>query len=184
MKKVAVLFAQGFEEAEAIIIVDIIRRAGIVCDMVGLEENVVGCYKTSICMDKLLNEDLVDYDMIVLPGGLPGAYYLRDCELLISYIQEMERQGKWIAGICAGVLALEKAGVLEGKNFTAFPGLKNTIKKGNFLDELVVKDKNIITSQGPATTFLFSYILMEALGRDTEILKENMLYKKVFGAER
>ncbi len=184
MKKAAVLFANGFEEAEAITIVDILRRGKIRCDMIGLEETVTGCYGARICMDKVLSQEVTEYDMIVLPGGLPGAYHLRDCEELISYIQEMNRLGKWIAGICAGVLALERAGVLSEKNYTAYPGLKGSIKEGNFLDQPVVTDHNLITSQGPATTWAFAYTLAEALGGDSAVLKESMLYDRLTGGTR
>ncbi|MCF0108803.1 MAG: DJ-1/PfpI family protein [Erysipelotrichaceae bacterium] len=181
MTKVAVLFAPGFEEGEALTIVDIMRRANIACDIVGFEEVVEGCHQISVKADVLLNDHLADdYDMVVLPGGLPGATNLRDNETVISAIQKMNKEGKWVAAMCAAPLALERAGVLEGKRFTAYVGYDEKIHQGTFCEDKVVVDGNLVTSRGPATAYAFAYKLVDVLGGDSLTVKNRMVYFNAF----
>lgn len=92
MAKVGVIFAQGFEEIEALTPVDVLRRAGIECDMIGLtDQTVTGSHAIPVLMDKAFDGSLSDYDMIVLPGGLPGAHHLRDHEGLIAALQKKQQ---------------------------------------------------------------------------------------------
>lgn len=182
MKKIAVLVASGFEEIETIGIVDILRRGELHCDLVGLENVVTGAHGISIQCDKVIDDKISqEYDMIVLPGGRPGADNLRDNDLIIKAIKDMNDENKWIAAICAAPIALERAGVLEDKNFTAYPGYDEIIKSGNYKEDIVVVDGKIITSRGPATVFEFSYSLLDLLGVDTSHLREDMLYNFLLG---
>ena len=98
MKKVATILANGFEEIEALTIVDVLRRAGIDCDLVGMEETVTGSHQITVEVDRLWNGDLSDYDGIFLPGGMPGAANLRDNPELIAALQEESRKGdsRWV----------------------------------------------------------------------------------------
>lgn len=177
MKKIAVLVAPGFEEIETIGIVDILRRGKVHCDLVGLENVVTGSHGISVKCDKIIDNKISrDYDMIVLPGGRPGADNLRDNDLVIKAIKDMNDENKWIAAICAAPIVLERAGILEDKNYTAYPGFDKEIKEGNFKEDIVVVDGKIITSRGPATVFEFSYSLLDLLGVDTSHLREDMLY--------
>lgn len=180
-KKVAVLLADGFEEGEALFIVDIMRRAGIGCDMVSIKEEIVeGGHGITVKADKLIKDAEKDrYDMIVLPGGLPGADYLRDCEEVIKWVQDFANDNKkYIAAICAAPQVLAKAGVVKDRKITSYPSEKyrQILKDAQYTEEIVVVDSNIITSRGPATTMPFAYKLVEILDGDSELLKEGMLY--------
>ena len=117
----------------------------------------------------------------MLPGGLPGATNLRDDEKVITTLKKMNSDGKIVAAICAAPIALERAGVLEGKEFTAYPGAGENIKGGKFKEELVVKDGNVITSRGPATSMEFAFIIAEALGVNADEQIKGTLWDKVTG---
>jgi len=185
MKKVAVILAEGFEEGEAITIVDIIRRAHIECHMFSISETMVrGSHDIVVKADYIINESVKDYDMIVLPGGMPGATNLRDDERVIALIKEMSQANKFIAAMCAAPIVLAKAGVLEHKNFTAYVGYNNKIEtSGTFLEDSVVVDGNLVTSRGPATAYAFAYSLVDVLGGDSLAVKNRMVYFNAFDAE-
>lgn len=182
MKKAAVMIAPGFEEGEAINIIDILRRAGVDCESVSLEgKQVTGSHNITIMCDRELSKDITGYDMIVLPGGLPGAVNLRDSDLLMDVVRDMDKAGKFVCAICAAPIALERAGVLGDRTWTAYVGYEEKIKAGTFCGDEVVVDGNVITSRGPATVFAFAYRLAEALGCDVSQLKEKMLYNFAMG---
>jgi 4-methyl-5(b-hydroxyethyl)-thiazole monophosphate biosynthesis len=180
--KAAVLLGDGFEEGEATTIIDILRRAGISCDAIGLTDSIVmGGHDIAVKADKLFDGDLESYALIVIPGGLPGATNLRDDDRLITAIQKAALANRTIAAICAGPIVLERAGLLKDLRFTAYPGYENRIgAEGHFVDELVVIDRNLITSRGPATAYAFAYALVEHLGFDAKAVKERMLYASAF----
>ena len=181
MTKAAVIFADGCEEGEALTIVDIFRRAEIQCDMVGLgSDEITGAHDIVMRTDKILNEDLKDYDMVILPGGYGGAAAMRDCGELIGYLQEMNQAGKKIAAICAAPIALERAGLLDGKKFTCYPSTGETIHSGTRLNDKIVVDGNLITSQGPATAYAFAYKCVDELGGDSLTVKKRMVYFNAF----
>lgn len=179
MSKVAIILAPGFEEIEALTTVDILRRASIECDIVGFSEDVEGAHAITVKTDKVLDDSLSEYHLIILPGGMPGAANLRDNEKVIQALKKMNEENKPVAAICAAPIVLEKAGLLEGKNYTAFPGFEDEINSGNHKEDLVVIDGNIVTSRGPATAFDFAYTLVDFLGGNSEKLKEEMLYSKL-----
>lgn len=184
MKKVAVLLANGFEEIEALTVVDVLRRAKIECDMVSIEkENVSGSHNIEVKADKLFGEDIKNFDMIVLPGGLPGAENLANDERVIQTLRTFNNdKTKYIAAICASpALVLPIAEIESDKYVTSYPDsdYEERLKKGNYVDELVVVDGNLITSRGPATTLLFAYKLVDILGKDSNVLKEGMLWNKL-----
>ena len=181
-KRGAVLLTEGFEEGEAITIIDILRRAGIACDGLGLNDRVVtGGHGITVKADKLFDSSLLEYDLIVIPGGLPGATNLRDDDRLIEAIKTAEKAGKTIAAICVGPIVLERAGLLKDHQFTAYPGYENKIvAEGYFKDELVIIDRHIITSRGPATAYAFAYALVDYLGYDAKTVQERMLYDAAF----
>lgn len=184
MKKAAVIIAPGFEEGEALTIIDIIRRAGIVCDSVGLTELVVtGAHDITMKCDKVLSMEICGCDMIVLPGGIPGATNLRDSDLLMEVLKKMNRVGKYVCAMCAAPIALERAGVLDGKRFTAYVGYDQKINTGTFLEDEVVIDGNVVTSRGPATAYGFAYKLAGLLGGDAEAVQKRMLFDHAFKKE-
>ena len=180
MPKVAVILANGFEEIEALTVVDVLRRANITCHMVGFEDTVTGSHAIQVQTDRVFDGNLSEYDMIVLPGGMPGSTHLRDNESLISELQKFEEIGKKVAAICAAPIALNQAGLLEGRNFTCYDGVQEQIANGHYHKETVVVDGNVITSRGPATALAFAYHLVETLGGDAESLKNGMLYTDLF----
>ena len=183
MAKVAVILADGFEEIEALTVVDVLRRANITCHMVGFEAQVTGSHAIQVQADRVFDGDLSEYDMIVLPGGMPGSANLRDHELLIAELQKCEQIGKKLAAICAAPIVLNRAGLLKDKMFTCYDGVQEQIADGHYRKETVVVDGHLITSRGPATALAFAYNLVEQLGGDANALREAMLYRDVFGID-
>lgn len=181
MKKVAVFLAEGFETIEALATVDVLRRAGIKCDTVSIQgEYVKSAQDVVVKADKLIDNSINDYDMVVCPGGLPGAEYLSKDERVLEVIRKfVVDENKYVAAICASpAMVLSAAGIEEGRYITSYPGddLENLLDKSNYVEELVVIDGNLITSRGPATTLLFAYKLVDILGGDSSKLKEGMLW--------
>ena len=177
MRKVAVLMAEGFEESETLTIVDILRRAGIHCNTFGFEEGFVkGMHKIYVKADRLFDETIKDYDVLVLPGGRPGGANLKDNPDVIEMVRYFDSRDKYIAAMCSGTVVLSDAGVINGKQVTGYTGYAEKLKGGIFKEDVVVFDKNIITSQGPATPFPFAYKIAEVLGEDVSQMKEKMLY--------
>jgi len=181
MKKIAVLLASGFEEIEALSVVDVLRRAEFHCDMVSVssELEVSGAHDIVVRADKLFDDSLINYDMVVLPGGMPGATNLRDDERVITLVQQFAQESsKYIAAICAAPIVLAKADIVKGKRLTSYPApeIAELFTEANYLSEQVVVDDNIITSRGPATALLFAYTLVDILGGDSMKLQEEMLF--------
>lgn len=171
MARVLVPLAQGCEELEAITITDLLVRAGIEVITAGLDGQTV---KASRGMTLVPDTDLdtalqQDYDMIVLPGGLPGADHLNNDPRIQQCIKTMAASGKTIAAICAAPKVLARAGLLDNKRATAYPGTLEKLKLASttLTSDAVVSDGNIITSRGPGTAMDFSLVLIEKLvGRE------------------
>lgn len=181
MKKVAVLVAPGFEEGETLTIVDILRRASIECDMIGLTEVVTGGHDITVRCDKVLYPNLSeDYEMVVLPGGYEGAVNLRDDDRVIAILKEMQRANKYIAAMCAAPIVLERANLLENKDYTAYVDYDKKIASGHYKEDIVVVDGKLITSRGPATAYAFSYALVDILGGESAAVKDRMVYYNAF----
>lgn len=178
--KVAVIFASGMEESEGLTIVDIIRRANITCDIVGLEELVTGAHQVVMKADRVLDTDVTSYDMIVLPGGYGGVDRMYESDTLLQVLKTMNEEGKYIAAMCAAPVVLEKAGLLENKNYTAYVGYDKKINAGTYTGEKVVIDGNIITGKGPAFAYAFAYKLVDVLGGDSLAVKNRMVYFNAF----
>jgi 4-methyl-5(b-hydroxyethyl)-thiazole monophosphate biosynthesis len=161
--RLIVPLAEGFEEIEAVAIIDVLRRANIKVDVVGVEDEIVaGRNGIKILCDKIISDvKPEDYDGIVLPGGNPGYKNLENNQQVINFIKYFNSKGKIIAAICAAPTILEKIGILEGKKATCFPSMKDKIR--NFVDEKVVVDDNIITSQGPGTAIEFALEIVKSL---------------------
>ena len=181
MKKAVLILAPGFEEIEALATVDILRRGNVACDIIGFGEQVEGAHGIKVQADAILSEKIMDADMIIFPGGSLGAENLREHEGLIAMTQKMAAQGKYIAAICAAPTVLERANLLEGKKYTAYPGFEIEIQQGTYHTDNVVVDGNIITSRGPATVYAFAYRLLDLLGGDSAAVKDDMLYADAFG---
>lgn len=167
MSHVLVPLAQGCEELEAITITDLLVRAGITVTTCGLDDQPVKASRgitiipdTSI--DKVLNQS---FDLIVLPGGLPGADHLRDNAQIQTLLKKQAADNKYIAAICAAPKALAQAGVLEGKKATSFPGVLAALDNPNIdISENAVEiDGNVITSRSAGTAMEFALSLIELL---------------------
>lgn len=179
MKKVCVLLAEGFEEIEALTVSDIMRRAKVECDLVSIGEKYVkSSHGLVIEADKIFDESM-EYDLVVLPGGMPGAANLRDDERVIRFIKNQNKSQKLIGAICAAPIVLGRADLTEDRDITSYPGYEDELPNCNYLEDAVVVDKNIITSRGPATAMEFSYKLLEKLGYSYEVgnISSGMLYE-------
>lgn len=177
MKKIAVLFKEGYEEVEALTPVDILRRANVQVDMIGMDSDMVtSSHQITIKMDKVFDESIDEYDGIVLPGGLPGSTNLRDDERITDLIKNFFDNGKLVAAICAGPIALAKAGVLKDKVCTCAPGFEDQLTGANYQEAIVQIDGNVITGKGPAAALEFGYSILEYLGYDASALRQGMQY--------
>ena len=165
--RVLVPLAQGCEELEAITIIDLLRRAGIEVTSAGLDAGSVTASRgVTLIPDTDLESALEsDYDMIVLPGGLPGADHLNKDERIKSVLKKMSDHDKYIAAICAAPKVLANVGVLAGKTATSYPGFLDGLGLSDttLSDEAVVRDGKVITSRGPGTAMDFALELIEVL---------------------
>ncbi len=165
--RVLVPLAQGCEELEAVTIIDLLRRAGIEVISAGLD---TGSITASRGVTRIPDTDLEsalkgDYDMIVLPGGLPGADHLDNDERIRSVLKKMADNGKYTAAICAAPKVLANAGVLAGKTATSYPGFLDSLGLSDttLSSEAVVRDGKVVTSRGPGTAIDFALELIEVL---------------------
>jgi len=165
--KVLVPLAQGCEELEAVTVIDLLRRAQIEVVTAGLDKKTVTASRgVRLVPDTDLDTALKqDYDMVILPGGLPGADHLDRDPRLRSLLQKMAAGNKYITAICAAPKALANAGVLEGKRATAYPGVLDhmNLPRTKVTRDAVVVDDHIITSRGPGTAMDFALTLIEVL---------------------
>jgi 4-methyl-5(b-hydroxyethyl)-thiazole monophosphate biosynthesis len=167
MAHVLVPLADGAEELETVTVIDLLRRAGVTVAVAGLKSGVVKCSRGTIIQpDTTLDAALAqDYDMVVLPGGQPGATHLEQDPRIGTLLKRMSAQHKYTAAICAAPKVLAVAGLLDGKCATSFPG---AIDPHQFprvqLEELaVVADGKVVTSRGPGTAMDFALQLIELL---------------------
>lgn len=178
--KVAVILANGFETLEGLTVVDILRRAEVECNTFALEgTEVITSHNIKVQADKnIMDEVINDYDFIVLPGGMPGSINLRDNERVINLIKEFNSKKKWVCAICAGPIALGKAGVIDGKKVTCYPGFEDQLGGCNYKEDLVVTDGNIITGRGPAAAIPFAFEILSKISEEkVDIIKNAMLFE-------
>jgi 4-methyl-5(b-hydroxyethyl)-thiazole monophosphate biosynthesis len=158
--------ADGFEEIEAICVIDILRRAEIEVVTAGLKDGLAeGSHKVKVLPDTTLEKiDYRDFDGLVLPGGSPGFINLGNDERILNMAREMDRAGKCVAAICAAPSVLIKAKVLQGRKATVSPSGKTQVAAcADFREDRVVVDKNLITSRAPGTAVEFALKLVEVL---------------------
>jgi 4-methyl-5(b-hydroxyethyl)-thiazole monophosphate biosynthesis len=177
MSKVILFLADGFEEIEAITVVDVLRRADIKCDICGLNSiNIKGAHGIEVKCDKIFKDiSESEYDVVVLPGGMPGAKNLKENSGVVSLVSSFYKQGKIVAAICAAPIVLDEAGIIKGKTITSYPDLE--LGQCNYVEQVVAEDKNIVTSRGPATTIYFALKLVEKLvgNKKADELKSEMM---------
>lgn len=177
--KVAIFFGTGYEEIEALAVVDVLRRADIQITMVGVNgDRVTSSRGITICMDKKI-EDIVidDYDMLVLPGGIPGVDNLYANSTLTQTIKNFKMQNKWLAAICAAPSILGKLGVLQQEKATCYPGFEDTLDGCEYIDQSVVCSNHIITAKGAGVSLDFAFKILEVIkGKEVvEGLRKGMM---------
>lgn len=184
MKKALIFMANGFEEIEAVTIVDILRRAGVHVDICSIheEKEVNGAHGITVKADLLLGElaDIESYDALISPGGLPGSTNLRDNRKVVELFQSFyDREEKIIASICAAPIILKKAGIAAQISGTCYPGFESQVGFKEYVKEALVPDKNVITSMGPATALSLAIKLVERLlGEDAaKSIEEETLFR-------
>jgi len=183
MAKVLVPLAQGCEELEAVTIIDLLVRAEVDVITASLDDNLVITASRGVqliaqtSLDKVLDQP---FDLIVLPGGLPGADYLKQDPRIIKLLQQTHAEGGWVAAICAAPKVLVEAGLLDHKQATSYPGVidQNPAVGMQYLDQPVVEDGNVVTSKGPGTAMAFTLTLIERLmGSEKRLLVESGLQR-------
>jgi len=177
---VYVHLADGFEEIEALTVVDVLRRAGIETKMVSVtgDRTVRGAHGIAVAADLLFQEaDYEKCEMIVLPGGMPGTNNLAKHEGLAKQLSAFAQNGKWLAAICAAPSILGRLSLLKGRRATCYPGYENQLTGATFTEEKVVQDGRIVTSRGAGTAMEFSLALAELLkdGQTSASLRKAMI---------
>ena len=168
-KRILVLLAPGFEELEAVAVIDILRRAGLEVISAGtISGPITSARNVAILPDKLLDEVTEDvFDLIVLPGGLDGTENLAKDQRVIKMLQKQLGSGRAIGAICAAPTILDRHGLAQGKTITCHPTCREAIQKARLSEDRVVLDGLLVTSQGPGTAIEFALNLVELLmGRD------------------
>ncbi|RUS81019.1 hypothetical protein EGW08_011224 [Elysia chlorotica] len=184
MPSALVFLAEGAEEMETVISVDVLRRGGIDVTLAGLNgtEPVLCSRNVKVVPDKSLAEALKagPYDVLVCPGGLKGAQNLSASSEVGKALQDQEKAGRFVAAVCAAPTALLAHGVAKGKKLTSHPSVAEKLT-GNYkyLDDRVVVDGKLITSRGPGTCFEFALAIVEQIqGKDkAKSLVDPMLVK-------
>lgn len=165
MKRVLVPLAPGFEEIEAITVIDILRRASIeVVSATESGEAVTGSHGITVVPDaKLSDVDPGDLDAVVLPGGAPGFANLAKSEAVTSIVRALDERRATVAAVCAAPYVLHQEHVLDGRRATIYPAMRDQLERANHVDAPVVVDGHVVTSQGPGTSMAFALQLVEIL---------------------
>lgn len=178
---VYLFLADGFEEIEALCVLDILRRAKVQINTVGVSGKIAhGAHGINVECDVTENEISVNdsFDMIILPGGLPGAHNLNDSPVVNEFIKKANNENKFICAICAAPYILGVRGILKGKRATCYPGFENQLEGAILTNTGVVRDGNIITGRAMGSATDFALEIAEALlGKETrEALKKAIIY--------
>lgn len=183
MKTVLVPLAQSCEELEAVTIIDLLVRAGCKVVTASLTEQrlITAAHGVQLMAQTTLDSVLSDsFDLIVLPGGLPGADYLQQDQRVITLLQKMHSEDRYVAAICAAPQVLETAGLMAGKKATGYLGYVDALpeKEMQYVNQAVVEDGKIITSRGPGTAMDFALTLIERLvGKEKRLEVEASLQR-------
>ncbi|WP_288961417.1 DJ-1 family glyoxalase III [uncultured Peptoniphilus sp.] len=166
MKDLLVFLAEGFEEIEALTIVDVLRRADLKVDTVSIKDRleVKGAHGVTVLADKTFDEiNIEDYKAMYIPGGQPGATNLMNDKKVLEFANVFNDEERKVIAICAGPQVLDAAGLLKDGKFTCYPGVENRLKVKDPQDSAIVVEDNIITAMGPALAILLGVKLVEIL---------------------
>ncbi|MCF7855805.1 MAG: DJ-1/PfpI family protein [Candidatus Pacebacteria bacterium] len=167
----AVLLAPGFEETEAVTVIDVLRRANVRVILVSLHADleVTGAHDIVVKADvPLASLDSRTVELAVVPGGMPGAENLAASPLVTAFLNDVYGNGGWVAALCAAPIVLHAAGLLTGRRVTSYPGFECHLTGAQYTGERVEQDDRIITSQGPGTALQFAlYVVKTVVGSDT-----------------
>ena len=182
MKKTAILFANGYEEVEALTVVDLLRRAKIVCEILSVADSghVTGSHGISIGADRNFSgTDFSQYDGVILPGGMPGTTNLAADERVLALLRSFAAAGKLTAAICAAPTVLAKAGLLDGKKAVCYPGMEEQLTGAKVSFDPVAVDGTVITSRGLGTAIPFALSIVQYFeGRErAEALASSVVYR-------
>lgn len=168
MKQVGIFLANGFEEVEAVTVIDFLRRADVNLIIAGVGTNTpTGAHELKINADVDVSEVPENLEGVILPGGMPGAVNLSESEQVKKLCRLAMSQKKLVAAICAApAVVLGPFGLLEGFDFTCYPGFEKQCSMGNFRPQRVVRDRNLITSRGPGTSAEFAVEIIRYLKGD------------------
>ncbi len=181
-RTVAVILAPGFEEIEAVTIIDVLRRAELPVVVAGLEGPgpVRGSHEIAVLAETSLAAlPVAELAMVALPGGMPGSKNLATSPQVLELLREVAGRGDWVAAICAAPLALQAAGLLAGRKMTVHPSCREMFPDSTYTGAAVERDGRVITGSGPGTALRFALALVEALGQPAvaEQLRESMLVR-------
>lgn len=171
MSKAILFFADGLEECEGLLVVDLLRRAGIEVQTVSISgrPEVTSAHGVTIRCDATAETaDLAGADAVVLPGGLPGTTHLAESEIVAHTVQDYAARGKLVAAICAAPSVLGGLGLLQGKRATAYPGFEDKLTGAIVTDGEFVTDGNIVTSCGLGAAIPFALELIRRLDSDAK----------------
>lgn len=179
---VYVFFAEGFEEIEALTVVDVLRRADIRTHMIGITSgSVTGSHGITVQMDATIKEinSLSDAMMLILPGGMPGTTNLIKSDALKNLLIKAYDSKIYLAAICAAPTVLSEHGLLKGRKVTCYPGFESRLKDCEIIQDEVVHDKGLITGKGAGVTMAFALKIVEVLKghKASESLAQAMVYK-------
>lgn len=179
MATAAVLLADGFEEIEAVTVIDVLRRAGVEVAAVGVTgRQPQGAHGIRVQADTTLDEAAGrTWDAVVLPGGMPGAERLASDARVQALLRAQHERGGIVAAICAAPMALGRAGLLHGRLATCYPGFEGHLEGAVLREDRVVRDANLVTSRGPGTALDFALTLVGILvgGERAAELRRGML---------
>ncbi|GFI22089.1 protein/nucleic acid deglycase 3 [Lachnospiraceae bacterium] len=181
MKRAAVFFGTGYEEIEALTVVDLLRRAGVetVCVAVDNAQTVMGKHKITVTMDAGIDTlDFDNFDILVCPGGMPGTKKLEECAKLTEQLRKFYECGKLIAAICAAPSIFGHMGLLHEKKACIYPGMETELLGAEVCFDKVVKSGNVITSRGMGTAIAFSLEIIASLldQKTADELGEQIVY--------
>ncbi|MGN0344367.1 MAG: DJ-1 family glyoxalase III [Lachnospiraceae bacterium] len=162
-KKVGMMVANGYEEVEMLTVVDLLRRAGITCDIISVtgKKELTSSHRVTVVADLLYEDaDFDSYDALVIPGGMPGTINLGAHEGVCEQLKKAYEGGKLIAAICAAPTVFGKLGLLEGKKAICYPSMEDQLTGADVTYESAVRDGNIITSRGMGTAIDFGLAIL------------------------